>query len=554
MEIEPKTKQHLRDELARVRQRITEIENSVGRFVRLDLSLWKREDAYYRRFLAEFPDGFSLSEVLYDKKGNPHTSRFIEVNPAFERLTGLDRDQILDKTLKEVFPGLKSYWTHTYQKCFATGKAVHSVKYFKTLDKYFEITAYSPEKDRFVVIIHDSTEQRKAAEENKKLQLQLIHAQKMEDIGNLSGGIAHDFNNLITAIHGYAEVALMQIENKEYLKESLGQILLAAQRAANLTQQLLIFTRKEQKEVRPCNLTEIIKNHINMLKRIIGENISIRFELDPDLWTAEVDRGQIEQVMMNLAVNARDAMPEGGTLSIKTMNVQIDKACSHPRRYTRPGKFVSLVVEDTGIGMDAETREKIFKAFYTTKKSGKGTGLGLSVVDRIVKEHRGWIHVYSEVGMGSTFKIYLPSCSLDRESDTEKSVSMQTLQGTGETILFVEDDTVIYKFVKTQLTKNGYRVFAAKTVESALDIFEREKEIIEILITDVVLPDTSGVKLVNILLSRKPGLKVILTSGYLDKKAEWPSTSEKSYQFLQKPYSLTDLLRLVKEISYTIGE
>jgi two-component system cell cycle sensor histidine kinase/response regulator CckA len=290
-----------------------------------------------------------------------------------------------------------------------------------------------------------------------------------------------------------------------------------------------------------------------MLKRIIGENISVTLQLDGKLPPVELDRGQIEQVVVNLAVNARDAMEAGGVLTVKTTVVDINGEYCASYRYAQPGKYVCMIFEDTGTGMDQETITKVFKPFFTTKKGGKGTGLGLSLVYSIVKDHGGWIHVYSEPAKGSNFKIYLPVTTLEEEPEDEPIETPAAVQGRGERILFVEDDRDIYRFVKEHLSQSGYTVFVAQTVQEAVELFKKRNNNIDILITDVVLPDKSGIELARLLLAEKPELKVLLTSGYLDREEDWGLIDDKTYRFIQKPYSLTDLLRNVGETADTKG-
>jgi len=364
---------------------------------------------YYEQLYNEMLNGFMFCEILVNNNGVPENSRFLDINPAFERLTGVKKDNIIGKNVGEVLPWLKNYVISTYKNVIKNGKSEYAIEFFDEIDKFCEINAYSPVMGQLIMLFTDITKYRRAEKEKKDLQSQLIQSQKLEGIGRLAGGIAHDFNNLLTAILGYTDLALLQIENHNQLKDSLQQIRFATQRAAKLVHQLLIFSRKEPMEFKPHNLSDIIENLSNMLKRIIGEDIAISLELDPDLWIAKIDRTQIEQVIMNLAVNARDAMSKGGKLVIKTENIRIKKNYIKSFRYARPGKFVCLTIEDTGIGMSKQTLQNIFEPFYTTKKSGEGTGLGLSVVYGIIKKHQGWITVSSEIGKGSIFKIYLPA-------------------------------------------------------------------------------------------------------------------------------------------------
>ena len=397
--------------------------------------------------------------------------------------------------------------------------------------------------------IQDITERKRAEEEREKMQAQLIQAQKMESIGTLAGGVAHDFNNLLTTIQGYAQLAMMSLKESDSFYENFKEIQQASVRAAKLTRQLLLFSRQQPMDLHSITLNETVDNLMKMLKRLIGEDITVQTDLDPNLWTNMADPGNMEQVIMNLVVNARDAMPEGKKITIKTENVDIDEGYCEIYKYAHPGKFVCLSVEDIGIGMDKEVIQHIFEPFFTTKGSGKGTGLGLSVVYGIVKQHEGWINVYSEPGRGSVFKVYLPASSVESKDETkEEVISIQDCHGKGERILLVEDDDGIREFAKRVLFESGYVGFEAANAEEALNIFGKEKGDFHLVFSDVVLPEKSGLQLVEQLLSRKPELKVLLTSGYTDQKSQWPVICEKGYRFIQKPYGLTDLLRVVREV------
>ena len=388
--------------------------------------------------------------------------------------------------------------------------------------------------------IQDITERKRAEEEREKMQAQLIQAQKMESIGTLAGGVAHDFNNLLTTIQGYAQLAMMSLKESDPFYENFKEIRQASVRAANLTRQLLLFSRQQAMDLNLINLNATVGNLMKMLRRLIGEDITIQTDLDPNLWMNMADAGNMEQVIMNLVVNARDAMPEGKNITIKTENVDIDEGYCETYKYAHPGKFVCLSVEDTGVGMDKEIIQHIFDPFFTTKGPGKGTGLGLSVVYGIVKQHEGWINVYSEPGRGSVFKVYLPASSVESKGEAkEEVISIQDCHGKGERILLVEDDDEIREFAKRVLFESGYVGFEAANAEEALSIFGKEKGDFHLVFSDVVLPVKSGLQLVEQLLCRKPELKVLLTSGYTDQKSQWPVICEKGYRFIQKPYGLT---------------
>jgi len=382
----------------------------------------------------------------------------------------------------------------------------------------------------------------------KRLEAQLIQAQKMEAIGILAGGVAHDFNNILQVIRGHNDLVMMKVDETDPLYIDIKQIDLSAKRAASLTRQLLFFSRRQQMECTPVNLNTRIDNLLKMLHRLIGEDISINTELDPELWTVKVDAGNIEQAIMNLTINARDAMPEGGTLTIKTQNINVDEDYCKTYTYAHPGKFVCLTIEDTGIGMDKETIQHIFEPFFSTKRTGKGTGLGLSVVYGIVKQHKGWVIVYSEPGQGSTLKVYLPAVSIKPKEESKEKISLEEVQGNGERILLVEDEEEVLGFTTKALAENGYIVYEAANAEKALNIFEKEAGNFDLIFSDVVLPGKTGLELVDQLLSRKPELRVLLSSGYTHNKSQWPVIKKRGFKFLQKPYALADLLRAIREV------
>ena len=394
-------------------------------------------------------------------------------------------------------------------------------------------------------------ETQRAYEELRTTQKQLLQAQKMEAVGTLAGGVAHDFNNLLTAIQGYTEMVMMGLDKDDPAYHDLREVQRAAVRATNLTRQLLLFSRRQPMEMIPLGLNETIEDMMKMLERVIGEDISITTELEDGLWTIEADPGNIEQVIMNLVVNARDAMPEGGRIRIKTENLYLDDQWCKLISFARPGNFVCLTIEDTGTGMDDEVLEHLFEPFFTTKPAGKGTGLGLSVVYGIVTQHQGWINVYSKVGQGSTFKVYLPAVSLKPETAVERQISLEAFRGQGERILLVEDEATIRKLSTRALRESGYTPFPAANVAEALVIFERENGDFALVFSDVVLPDGSGLNLVDHLLACQPDLRVLLSSGYTDPKSQWQAIRERGFPFLRKPYALSELLRSVSETMHS---
>ena len=381
--------------------------------------------------------------------------------------------------------------------------------------------------------------------ERNRLEQQLRHAQKMKAVGTLAGGVAHDFNNIMTAIRGCTDLVISQIEENDPIYQDLKEVQVSAERASDLTRQLLFFSRNQPMEMVSLNFNKTLENLFKMLHRLIGEDIGISSSLAPNLSNVHADKGSIEEVVMNLAVNARDAMPRGGKLTIKTENILIDEIYCQNTPEARPGEFVCVTVEDNGIGMNKETMERIFEPFFSTKGPGRGTGLGLAVVYGIVKQHDGWINVYSEPEHGSTFKIYLPVSN--EEEKMEEEIDPAILKGNGERILVVEDEKRVCDLAKKVLSKHGYCIFTAATLAEAETVYKKEKGKFDLLFSDVVLPDGDGIELSDRFLKRKKKLKVILSSGYTDKKSQWEIIKKRGFRFLQKPYSLIALLQAVYE-------
>jgi len=394
----------------------------------------------------------------------------------------------------------------------------------------------------------DITERNRMMTALQESREQLQAAQKMEAIGTLAGGVAHDFNNLLTAILGYTELLLENTDPADPNHADLEEILATARRAAALTGQLLSFSRRQPLQPRIVDLNGLISELERMLRRIIGEDIRMALDFGDMEERIRADYGQIGQVVMNLAVNAQCAMPNGGRLEVKTECIDVDEAFCRTHALARPGRFVCLSIEDTGIGMDEETIAHIFEPFYTTKGPGEGTGMGLAVVYGIVNQHKGWIDVESSPGQGTTFRIYLPALTGADAEESRKEVPIETLRGEGERVLLVEDEESVRGLVERTLLENGYTVFSAATVKEALEIFAREKEAFHLILSDVILPDETGIQLVERLLSKKPELQVLLCSGYTEQKSQWSIIEERAFHFLQKPYTMTSLLQTVRKI------
>jgi len=393
----------------------------------------------------------------------------------------------------------------------------------------------------------DITAGKLAEQEKEKLQAQFLQAQKMEAVGRLAGGVAHDFNNLLSAISGYSSLAMAKLNESDPMYRDLTMVSNAAAKAANVVRQLLLFSRKQPIEPVPLNLNSTVKSLAKMLERLIGEDITIEIKAADDLWPIYGDEGSIEQVIMNLAINARDAMPAGGKLCITTENVKIDEAYCRAHSNGRQGDFVRLAITDTGTGMDEKILEHLYEPFFTTKEKGKGTGLGLSVVFGIVQQHKGWVNVESRPGAGTSFTMYFPTSTVHPEQKNGKKVITAEFKGGGERVLLVEDHEEVRFLAQEILSTNGYVVFPVPSAKEALRVFEKENRKFDLVFTDVGLPDQSGVELVDELLKRG-AIKVLFSSGYTDEKANRDFIKNKNFRFLQKPYTIPDLLVAVREV------
>jgi two-component system cell cycle sensor histidine kinase/response regulator CckA len=389
--------------------------------------------------------------------------------------------------------------------------------------------------------------------ERKRLEAQLFQSQKMEAVGRLAGGVAHDFNNLLTAIIGYSQLLLPTFDKDDPRRNKVEEIERAGRSATSLTRQLLAFSRQQVLQPKVMDLNECVANMETMLRRLIGEDIDLVTVMSPDLGRVKADPGQVEQVIINLAVNARDALPHGGKLIIETLDVDLDEQHARDRPDIRPGPYVMLAVGDNGSGMDAHTLENIFEPFFTTKEQGKGTGLGLSTVYGIIEQSGGHIRVYTEPGEGSTFRIYLPRTEEKPEPEA-KLAAREEFHENSETILLVEDDERVRTLAQQVLQMKGYAVLTATSGSQAMIESKAYDGVIHLLLTDTVMPEMSGPELAKHLLSRRPEMKVIFMSGYsYDVVAERGMNHQKT-AFLQKPFTLDSLARTVRMALQSEGQ
>jgi two-component system, cell cycle sensor histidine kinase and response regulator CckA len=492
-----------------------------------------------------------------DRKG-----RHIFVNPAAARMLGYEAEELLGLVNHET-------WHHSppggsgspEEECpidvtWREGQSFHSdceVFWRKDGTSFPVEYVSSPirEEGRIVgavITFVDITARRQAEEHTKRLQHKLLQARKMQAIGTLAGGVAHDFNNILTAIMGNLELALLKSDPAAPNRKYLLNIRQVTERAVDLIGQLLLFSRKRPMEFVAINLNRVVGELERMLHRIIGEDVAIRLDLERDLKPICGSVTNMEQVILNMAVNARDAMPAGGTFTITTRNEVLTEEESLVLPAARPGAAVCLTIADTGTGMGPEVLQQIFEPFYSTKESGKGTGLGLAVVYGIVQEHQGWIQVESEPGRGTHFKIFIPAHGEQPVQERPPRVSLDDCQGRGERILLVEDQEEVRQIAGSALATNGYRIALAADAGEAKRIFSEEQGRFDLVFSDVVLPDQSGVDLVLELMSAGPGLKVLLSSGYIDDKSRLGVIHQRGLPFLAKPYAVTGLLQTVREV------
>jgi two-component system, cell cycle sensor histidine kinase and response regulator CckA len=396
---------------------------------------------------------------------------------------------------------------------------------------------------RLVAAVDRELREAAGRRDRRRLEEQFRQAQKMEAIGRLAGGVAHDFNNLLTVITGYAELLLIDSEMNESTRSAVHEIKRAAERGGSLTRQLLIFSRKQKLNPRSVNLNDLVSNMEKMLRRLIGEDISLQTALRPDLGAVRTDAGQFEQVIMNMVVNARDAMPDGGKLTIETANV----TWTEPQYGLPAGPYVMLAISDTGIGMDADTRSHIFEPFFTTKEAGKGTGLGLATAYGIIRQSGGSIWLYSEPGQGTTFKVYLPRTDEPLETAVPEVSRITSMNGS-ETVLVVEDDPEVRRLICEILRSRGYRVLEGANGEQAFELARSCPDPVPLVVADVILPEMSGPEVVRQLAGWQPGIRALFISGYTDEAMLRHGMLRSGVMFLSKPFLPDDLARKVREV------
>ncbi len=498
----------------------------------------------FRAAIEASQEAFDLMEAMRDGAGRIEDFRITQVNAATERLTGYKREQMIGKRVSELFPVTRNGGF--------LAKYIEVVETRRPWFSEFAIDAANvragwlsqqvvPVGDGVAIFTRDLTEQ-------KKLEEQFRQAQKMESVGRLAGGIAHDFNNLLTVILGYAELAMAKLspDQDKSLAGALKNIVKAGNRASELTKQLLGFARRQVIEPRVLDLNAQIADGEKMLSRVLGEDVQLVTRPAANLWNCKADPGQIAQVLLNLAINARDAMPKGGKLTIETENVALDENYCKNHPDVLPGEYVRVAVSDNGQGMSEETKRHVFEPFYTTKPMGQGTGLGLATCYGIVKQNGGHIWFYSELGLGTTFKVYLPR-AYEAESAAQEAAKPVDVQGS-EKVLLVEDEAMVREYAALTLRAKGYEVTHASDGQAALEKFAEIGSRVDLLVTDVVMPGMSGKELAEKMTALRPGLKVLFTSGYTADVMVHHGVIDEGVHYLAKPYTPTQLARKVREV------
>lgn len=517
-----------------------------------DITERKRSE---ERFEAAMRDSEAQYRLLFEANPNPmwvydrETLRFLAVNDAATRSYGFSRDEFQGMTIKDIRPAeevprliaslasaggnpgpTRSSWRHrTRDGANLDVEIVGSPLTFR-------------ERPAELVLAHDVTAR-------KRLEEQFRHAQKMEAVGRLAGGVAHDFNNLLTAILGHSELLLGDMSPVDPRREDLTEIVQAAERAAGLTRQLLAFSRQQVLEPQLLDLNAIVTQLSKMMHRLLGEDIDLSLALTPELGRIKADPGQIEQVLVNLAVNSRDAMPDGGKLTIETWEQEVDQDQAHAEQPIPPGRYVMMGITDNGAGMDEETRRRLFEPFFTTKEAGKGTGLGLSTVYGIVTQSGGYVWVYSEPGRGTTFKIYLPLAGeSDAPTATITPAPEPVVTSGWETILLVEDEAAVRKLAAEVLERQGYHVIVAGRATEARAALEQLDGPLHLLITDIVMPDLRGPDLAEIVRAARPECKVLYMSGYAPEAVVRHGAIQSGRTFIGKPFSPAVFVRKVRAV------
>ncbi len=486
----------------------------------------------FRTIFKNMALGCCLDEIVYDNNGNGVDYRILDVNPVYEKLIGISKTRAIGKLASVLCGSGMAPNMDVYNAVDKTGEPATFEIFFPPTERHLLITASRLSKGRFCTLFSDITERNKLIE-------QLQQAQKMESVGRLAGGVAHDFNNMLGVILGHAELSLNAVRPDELPYEHLKGIINASKRSSGIIKQLLAFARKQTISPMIININETVVSMLKMLKRLIGENIDLIWEPSKELRRVKMDPSQVDQILANLCVNAKDAISDTGKITIRTENITLDKAFCVDNLGSVPGDYVLLEVSDDGCGMSNDTIDKVFEPFFTTKEAGKGTGLGLSTVYGIVKQNSGFIYARSKTGQGTTFSIYLPE-NKEESKDLAPRESEEVLHGHEETVLLVEDEEINLEMFKAILVQLDYNVLTADRPTDALALANKHKGDIDLLIADVILPEMNGSELSTRLRNIFPNMKTLFMSGYTNNEIAQKGMLEEGVNFIHKPFPTQD--------------
>ncbi len=499
----------------------------------------KASESRYRSLFNTMHDGFALHDIICDETNQAVDYRFIEVNPAFESLTGMKQETVVGKRVTEVLPEIQPEWIDAFGHVALTGKPTRFEMYSTPLERHFDVTAYSPHPNRFAAIFVDVTER-------KRLEGQLQQAQKMEAIGTLAGGIAHDFNNILFPIIGYTEMTLDRLDSESRERKYMEEVLKGAHRARDLVAQILTFSRQGDREVKPLRTQLVVKEAMKLLRSTMPSTIEIRERIDKNSRPVLADPTQVHQIVMNLCTNAYHSMREtGGLLEVGLKEVAFDDENIPGGSRLGPGPYILLTVSDTGGGMDAATLQQIFDPYFTTKGKSEGTGLGLSVVHGIVNTYGGDIQVFSHPGEGTTFHVYLPAIDGVPAEDTPTD---EMPAGGTERILVVDDEAVLLKMLDRMLSSLGYDVTCKQDSREALQSFIDAPSDVDLVITDMTMPELTGIQLARELLHVRPDLPVILCTGFSALISEESAAAIGIKKLVMKPVVRRDMAEAIRGV------
>ncbi len=526
---------------AKLEEKVQELERTLEDRKRAEEAL-KSSEERYRTLFECMPDAIFIADI--------ETGRICDANLGASRLIGRSREDLIGMHQSELHPAAIGEKTKALFKEHSDsalmGKIFGPIEHIAARADGTEVPieiVTQPVMMNGTLMLQGVF---RDISERKKLEEQLRHAQKLEALGTLAGGVAHDFNNILTIIVGYGSMMEMRLPQDDPSMPYVREILAASERATHLIQSLLIFSRKQIAELKAVNINDVVNGMKKMVFRIIGEDIKTGITLAPEQLMVMGDYGQLEQVLMNFATNARDAMPDGGSLSIETQLFEMDAEFIHYHGFGKPGRYALIVVSDTGQGIDEKTRERIFEPFFTTKGVAKGTGLGLAIVYGIVQQHNGYIYCYSEQGKGTTFRVYLPLVGIQSPVIEEKESA--PVQGGTETILVADDDENVRRLTREILSQHGYTVLEAKDGEDAVTTFIHNRDKIHLLLLDAIMPGKSGREAYEAIRAIQPEVKALFVCGYSEDNLQRRRIMEENLQLLQKPVKPRELLSTIREM------